>query len=90
MKTCYYKKEDGEFSWWLPEWTDTPACKCIMSVAEGRTLQLNKLNRLHKKGALTMEELLAIRAFDWEHGEDIDLEAIKKLAKRVKVKLVRK
>jgi len=90
MKTCYYEKENGEYGWYLQEWTDTPACKCIMSVAEGRTLELNKLNKLWLDGTITDDELMAIRAFDWGHGKEEHLEVIKKIAEKAKVELVQK
>lgn len=90
MKTCYYEKEDGTFGWHLEGWTDTPACKCIMSVAAGKIVQLDALNKLRDDGVITPDELHAIYAFDAIHGKDDDFEIIKKLAKRVKVELVLK
>ncbi len=91
MKACYYKKnEDEEYGWYLEEWTDTPACKCIMAVAEGKTVQLNELDRLCDDGVITPDELHAIYAFDGGRGKDEDSEIIKKLADRVKVELVQK
>lgn len=90
MKTCYYEIENGEYGWYLEQWTDTPACKCIMAVAQGKTLELSKLNKLCLDGKISQIELFAIRAFDWGHGEDQDLEIIKKIAEKAKVELVQK
>lgn len=89
-KTCYYVEKEGRFRWYLPDDKDTPACKCIMSVAEGKTVQLNELNRLFYDGVITDKELDSIYRFDGRRGLDKDLEIIKKLAKRIKVELVRK
>ncbi len=91
MKTCYYQiDEDGRFGWYLAEWTDTPACKCIMSVVEGETIQLDALNRMRDNGMITDKELHAIYAFDGIHGKDYDFEIIKKIADRFKVELMQK
>lgn len=93
LKTCYYKEDIGRpycgFGWYLIG-ANTPACKCIMAVAESKKLGMNELNELLTRRTITPEEYSAIRNFDNRDGTIDDLETIEKLAKKVKVKLVRK
>lgn len=99
LKECYYVElNDGdcpishfEFGWYLPSIViDTPACKCIMAVAEGKTIDMNELNEFLTRRTITPKEYHAIRNFDNLEGTINDLKVIEKLAKKVKVKLVRK
>jgi len=93
MKTCYYKENMGKpyfgYGWYLIG-SNTPACKCIMAVAESKTLGMDGLNELLTRRTITAEEYSAIRNFDNRDGTVDDLKIIKELAKKVKVKLVRK
>lgn len=93
MKTCYYKENIGKpyrgYGWYLTR-SDTPACKCIMAVAESKTLGMSELNELLTRRTITPEEYRAIRNFDNIDGTIDDLRTILELAKKVKVKLVRK
>ncbi len=94
LKICYYVDYNYErayirFGWYLTS-SDSPTCKCIMSVAEGKTIETNELNELLARRTITLEEYNAIRNFDGKDGTTDDLKTIKELAKKVKVKLVRK
>jgi len=93
LKTCYYIEQTGTpyygFGWYLTP-SISPAHKCIMAVAEGKTIDMNELNELLTRRTITPEEYRAIRNFDNRDGTVDDLETIKELAKKVKVKLVRK
>ena len=99
LKECYYVEEnDGdvpishfEFGWYLSNIiTDTPADKCIMSVALGKSILITELNKLEADKDITHKEYNAIRKFDNMDGTMDDLKTIEKLAEKVKVKLVRK
>lgn len=95
-KECYYIENDSRsiydgFSWYLPNLnTDTNACKCIMAVAEDRTIPMDELNELQTRGIISGLEYNAIRALDNRAGTIDDLKIIKKLAKKLKIKMVRK
>lgn len=95
MKECYYIENTRSvyygFSWYLPDVAkDTPACKCIMAVDKGKTIGMDELNELLTRRTITNEEYNAIRTFDNQCGTIDDLKIIEALAKRLKVKLVRK
>jgi len=98
LKECYYIEnyENNRsvyygFSWYLPDiTTDSPACKCIMAVAEGESVPMDRLNELQTSGIISGLEYNAIRALDNQSGTIDDLKIIKKLAKKLKIKMVRK
>lgn len=93
LKTCYYKENLSKpyfgLGWYLPG-ENTPACKCIMAVAEGKNIGMPELNELLTRRTITPEEYNAIRNFDNRDGTVDDLRIILELAKKVKVKLVRR
>lgn len=93
QKTCYYVKYDTMhtygYAWYLKK-NEAPACKCIMAVAESKTLGYDDLGELQCKRIISGEEYNAIHAFDNKVGTEDDLTVIKKLGSRIKVKLVRK
>lgn len=93
-KECYYTKRKEDwlgYMWYLPNLgKDTPACKCIMAVEQDKTIKMNELYHLHEDGVITLKEYNAIRALDNQTGEESDLKIIKKLAKNLDIKMVRK
>lgn len=94
LKKCYYIEWDNKYRpkrfGWRLTLSDSPACKCIMAVAEGRTVSMDELNKLQVREIISDKEHKAILNFDARYGTMNDLKTIEKLAEKVKVKLVRK
>ncbi len=90
QKICYYTKKKYGFAWYLPSATDSPACKCIMAIDQGMTVTMDALNDLWHNRIITNEEWNAVCAFDGRTGSMDNLETIKNLANKLKIKMVLK
>jgi len=90
MKICYYKINDGCYTWADGDHGDAIADeKCIMAVALGKNVDGNDLSRLQENGTLDIGERMAIGNFDLSNGTIEDKKVIKEIAKRHQVKLVK-
>jgi len=90
MKTCYYVEKYNRYGWYLPNSTSCVADKCIMAVVKEETILTSDLCDFVADGSISDKECCSINRFDYEGGEETDLETIQTLATKLGVELVKK
>ena len=83
MKTCYYTGKNGKYTW-----VGRAHDSCIMAKAFSRIVTGDTLEQMEKDNVITDGELFAIRCLDIRSGDKNNISTLRKLAKRVKVKLL--
>ena len=86
MKIVKIKKTPRGYAWDLGK-SEQVECKCIIAIAQNRTIDGNDLIAFYNSGFITEKEFDAIRYIDAEQGKNNDLKIIKNLAKCLKVKV---
>ena len=90
QKVCYYNIQKKKYGWSAPDmdfyYVDNTTC-CIMSIAKDKTLYSIDLQDMVSDKIISSKQYNSIKRFDGQKGTIKDLDIIKQLAKKLKIKL---